>query len=124
MSAAGVIEETVVEKDVEEPDFIPSVIRRMSAIDSLVNEARIFARRNTIQSTSSGNSLPDIEERHEEHDNKEETGDQKPQQQPRRFSLGFITQNLDENRQNRRRQTLHKIEPVADEKVKSQDSKF
>lgn len=122
MSAAGVMEEMVVEKDVEEPDFIPSVIRRMSAIDSLVNEARVFARRNTIRSTSSGNSLPDIvEEHHEQNDSKENL--EKPKQ-PRRFSLGFITQSVDENRQNRRRQTLHKIEPVDDEKVKNEDSKF
>lgn len=122
MSAAGVMEEMVVEKDVEEPDFIPSVIRRMSAIDSLVNEARVFARRNTIRSTSSGNSLPDIvEEHHEQSDSKENL--EKPKQ-PRRFSLGFITQSVDENRQNRRRQTLHKIEPVDDEKVKNEDSKF
>lgn len=108
MSVAGVMEETIVERDVEEPAFIPSMIRRMSAIDSLVAEARVFARKNSIQShdSSDDESLPDLERR------------RKSQPNTRRHSLG-VGENLRpipqiEEYQRKRRKTLHKIEPISE----------
>lgn len=105
MSALGEIEETVVEKEVEEPDFIPRVIRRLSAIDTLVNEARYFSRRNTITSDSSGDSLPDLERRESNQDPN------------RRHSLGVDSLQpiaTIEDYRRKRRKTLHKIEPIAE----------
>lgn len=58
MSNAGQMEEVYTEKE-QTPEFIPNVIRRLSAIDSIVNEARIYSRRNTL--ASSNNSDKDNE---------------------------------------------------------------
>lgn len=46
------MEETVVEREVEEAEFIPSVIRRLSAIDSLITEARFLSQLNSSHTTN------------------------------------------------------------------------
>jgi sodium-dependent phosphate cotransporter len=56
MSNAGKMEEVYVEKE-EAPEFIPNVIRRLSAIDSLVTEARHFSKQNTLDDISSHPSM-------------------------------------------------------------------
>ena len=108
MSVAGVIEETVVEKEIEEPTFIPSMIRRLSAIDTLVTEARVFARRNSIQSNSSGDTIPDLELRNRRHSLAMDSLPPLPQAEEYR---------------RKRRQTLHKIEPIS-ENINEETSKF
>jgi solute carrier family 34 (sodium-dependent phosphate cotransporter) len=64
ISADGKIVEVPVEieEEIEDAGIIPNFIRRMSAIEGLVTEARAFKRRNTIDNNSSSESEHDDEE--------------------------------------------------------------
>lgn len=63
MSLQGVVEDVVVEREVEEPEFFLNMIRSMSVMDGFVNEARIWSRR---RNAIGGNTLPDLDKFHKQ----------------------------------------------------------
>lgn len=94
MSDTGEIEETIVEKEIEEPAFIPSMIRRMSAIDSLITGARALVRQNSLQPSENGHEADHLERKHSQ------------------VNMPFTQ--IDDYRR-KRRQTLQNIETISEE---------
>lgn len=133
LSPVGEFEETIVEREVVEPDFFPSVIRRLSTINGLVLEARRLSRHSIAVSDSSSEDQLDIErieQRKREYEEQQQRKKlEKAKNKGRSFSVHFKSATvassdeetgvIDDNKQNKPSfKPLESIEETETEEYK------